>query len=60
MPDEAGPVEHIVISSHGEECCREHRHEPDSKHFAHLVLAADTSLVAAAIGSAAHLLHHSD
>jgi hypothetical protein len=24
------------MANHAEHCCREHRHEPDSKHFAHL------------------------
>src|SRR5207247_10927200 len=37
VAEQAGPVHEVVTPDDYQESCREHRNEPESKHFPHLV-----------------------
>jgi len=37
VTDEPGSAQEVMVLDRAEDCCREHRHEPDSKHFDHLI-----------------------
>jgi hypothetical protein len=59
VADQAGAMEDVVVFHNHEDGCREHCHQPDSKHFAHLVTGRRVVGFAGYIGLRAGSGYHS-
>jgi hypothetical protein len=60
VADQVGAMEDVVVFHNHEDGCREHCHQPDSKHFAHLVAGRRVVAFAGDYRLETSLLHHSN